>query len=77
MGFIGLNGATNQAITIRTFVSRQRIVVQTGGGIVARSEDEYELQRSEQQTRCIEKAMNLAVTLKINPNVLSFQYLKQ
>lgn len=45
IGFIGLNGELNQAITIRTFVSRNNeLWFQAGGGIVARSQDEYELQ---------------------------------
>lgn len=45
IGFIGMNGELNQAITIRTFVSRNNeLWFYTGGGIVARSQDEYELQ---------------------------------
>ena len=45
IGFIGLNGSLNQAITIRTFVSRNGVLwFQAGGGIVAKSNDEYELQ---------------------------------
>ena len=41
IGFIGLNGDLNQAITIRTFVSRNNeLWLQAGGGIVARSQDE-------------------------------------
>src|SRR5574344_2913330 len=38
IGFIGLNGTLNQAITIRTFVSRNNeLWFQAGGGIVANS----------------------------------------
>lgn len=45
IGFIGLNGTLNQAITIRTFVSRNNeLWFQAGGGIVAKSNEEYELQ---------------------------------
>ena len=45
VGFIGLNGNLNQAITIRTFVSRGgELWFQAGGGIVAKSNVEYELQ---------------------------------
>ena len=45
IGFIGLNGDINQAITIRTFVSRNGTLwFQAGGGIVAKSNVEGELQ---------------------------------
>ncbi|MBR3514321.1 MAG: anthranilate synthase component I family protein [Bacteroidaceae bacterium] len=45
IGFIGLDGSLNQAITIRTFVSRNNeLWFQAGGGIVAKSDVEYELQ---------------------------------
>ena len=45
IGFIGLDGSLNQAITIRTFVSRNSILwFQAGGGIVAKSNVENELQ---------------------------------
>lgn len=45
IGFIGLDGSLNQAITIRTFVSRNNeLWFQAGGGIVAKSDEEYELQ---------------------------------
>ncbi|MBR5385102.1 MAG: anthranilate synthase component I family protein [Bacteroidales bacterium] len=44
IGFIGLNGSLNQAITIRTFVSRNgELWFQAGGGIVAASDVEAEL----------------------------------
>lgn len=45
VGFIGFNGNMNQAITIRTFVSRNNTLwFQAGGGIVAKSNVEQELQ---------------------------------
>lgn len=45
VGYIGFNGNLNQAITIRTFVSRNgELWFQAGGGIVAKSDVEYELQ---------------------------------
>lgn len=45
IGFIGFNGNMNQAITIRTFVSRNNTLwFQAGGGIVAKSNVEQELQ---------------------------------
>jgi len=44
IGFVGLNGDINQAITIRTFVSRNnQLWYQAGAGVVSQSNDEYEL----------------------------------
>lgn len=66
IGFIGLNGELNQAITIRTFVSRNNeLWFQAGGGIVARSQDEYELQEVNNKLGALKKAIDLAVKLKI------------
>ena len=65
IGFIGLNGDLNQAITIRTFVSRNNeLWLQAGGGIVARSQDEYELQEVNNKLGALKKAIDLAETLK-------------
>jgi anthranilate synthase component 1 len=45
IGVVGLNGNVNQAITIRSFVSRGNVLhYQAGAGIVAQSDDERELQ---------------------------------
>lgn len=65
IGFIGLNGELNQAITIRTFVSRNNeLWLQAGGGIVAKSNEEYELQEVNNKLGALKKAIDLAVTLK-------------
>lgn len=65
IGFIGLNGELNQAITIRTFVSRNNeLWFQAGGGIVARSQDEYELQEVNNKLGALKKAIDLAIKLK-------------
>ena len=65
IGFIGLNGDLNQAITIRTFVSRNNeLWFQAGGGIVARSVEENELQEVNNKLGALKKAIDLAVTLK-------------
>lgn len=61
IGFIGLNGNLNQAITIRTFVSRnQELWFQAGGGIVAQSNEEYELQEINNKLGALRKAIELA-----------------
>lgn len=61
IGFIGLNGTLNQAITIRTFVSRNNeLWFQAGGGIVAKSNEEYELQEVNNKLGALKKAIVLA-----------------
>ena len=60
IGFIGLNGSLNQAITIRTFVSRNGVLwFQAGGGIVAKSNDEYELQEVNNKLGALKKAIEM------------------
>ena len=61
IGFIGLDGNVNQAITIRTFVSRNNeLWFQAGGGIVARSDDEYELQEVNNKLQALRRAILMA-----------------
>lgn len=64
VGFIGLNKSINQAITIRTFVSRNsELWLQAGGGIVAKSNEEYELQEVNSKLGALIKAIDMAETL--------------
>ena len=61
IGFIGIHGNLNQAITIRTFVSRNgELWFQAGGGIVAKSNEEYELQEVNNKLGALRKAMSKA-----------------
>ncbi len=61
IGFIGLDGTLNQAITIRTFVSRNNeLWFQAGGGIVAKSNEEAELQEVNNKLGALKKAIVLA-----------------
>ena len=61
IGMIGLDGSLNQAITIRTFVSRNgELWFQAGGGIVARSNEEYELQEVNNKLGALRKAIERA-----------------
>ncbi|KAA6331565.1 Anthranilate synthase component 1 [termite gut metagenome] len=65
IGFIGLNGNLNQAITIRTFVSRNNeLWYQAGGGIVAGSREENELQEVNNKLGALKKAIDIAGTLR-------------
>ena len=64
IGFIGLDGDLNQAINIRTFVSRGNVLYyQAGAGIVAKSNDERELQEVNNKLGALKKAIDLATTL--------------
>jgi len=61
IGFIGLNGDLNQAIVIRTFISRNgELWFQAGSGVVAKSNDEYELQEVNSKLGALAKAIQLA-----------------
>ncbi len=65
IGFIGFNGDLNQAITIRTFVSRgNTLFYQAGAGIVAKSNDESELQEVNNKLGALKRAVDIAVNLK-------------
>jgi Anthranilate/para-aminobenzoate synthases component I len=65
IGFIGFNGDLNQAITIRSFVSRGNVLYyQAGAGVVAKSDDERELQEVNNKLGALKKAIDLASTLK-------------
>ena len=61
VGSIGFDGNINQAITIRTFVSRNNeLWFQAGGGIVAKSDVEYELQEVNNKLGALRKAIAIA-----------------
>ena len=64
IGIIGLDGSLNQAITIRTFVARNgELWFQAGGGIVAKSDVEYELQEVNNKLGALRKAILQAEAL--------------
>ena len=64
VGSIGFDGSLNQAITIRTFVSRGgELWFQAGGGIVAKSDPERELQEVNNKLGALRKAVELAAKL--------------
>ena len=64
IGIIGLDGSLNQAITIRTFVSRNgELWFQAGGGIVAKSNEDYELQEVNNKLGALRKAIEKAELL--------------
>ena len=64
VGSIGFDGSLNQAITIRSFVSRAgELWFQAGSGIVAKSDAEYELQEVNHKLGALRKAIELAAKL--------------
>ena len=61
IGFVGFNGDLNQAIIIRTFISRNNeLWFQAGGGIVAKSDEEYELQEVNNKLGALRQAIFMA-----------------
>lgn len=61
IGFIGFDGSLNQAITIRTFVSRNgKLHFQAGAGIVSLSNPERELQEVNNKLGALSKAIERA-----------------
>ncbi|MDR3273111.1 MAG: anthranilate synthase component I family protein [Flavobacteriaceae bacterium] len=65
IGFIGLNGDLNQAITIRSFLSKNNVLYyQAGAGVVYKSNPSAELQEVNNKLEALKKAIDLAETLK-------------
>ena len=61
IGFVGFNGTCNQAIMIRTFLSRENtLTYQAGAGVVAASVPESELQEVNNKLNALKNAMILA-----------------
>ncbi len=64
IGFIGFNGTCNQAIMIRTFMSKDNtLTYQAGAGIVAASNPESELMEVNNKLEALKKAVELAQTV--------------
>jgi len=61
IGYIGLNGDLNQAITIRSFVSKNNVLYyQAGAGIVSQSNEESELREVNNKLKALKAAINVA-----------------
>ena len=61
LGYIGFDGSMNQAITIRSFVSKNNtLYYQAGAGIVAKSDEESELQEVNNKLAALKKAVDVA-----------------
>lgn len=65
IGYIGFDGDLNQAITIRTFLSKNNtLYYQAGGGIVAKSNPETEVMEVKNKLGALAKAVKVAQELK-------------
>jgi len=61
IGYIGLNGDLNQAITIRSFISKDNVLYyQAGAGIISQSNEESELQEVNNKLRALKTAIDTA-----------------
>ncbi len=64
IGFMGFDGSCNQAIMIRTFLSKENtLTCQAGGGIVAASDPAGEMQEVKNKLGALKKAIELAATI--------------
>ena len=64
IGYFGLDGSVNQAITIRSFLSQnQTLYSQAGAGVVIDSKEENELEEVNHKLKALKHALNLAETL--------------
>ena len=65
VGFVGFDGSCNQAIVIRSFLSRgNTLISQAGAGIVAASQPENELQEVNNKLGALKKAVIAAATIQ-------------
>jgi anthranilate synthase component I len=61
IGYIGFDGSFNQAITIRSFVSKNNtLYYQAGAGIVAKSDEESEMQEVNNKLAALKRAVEVA-----------------
>ena len=61
IGYVGFNGNLNQAITIRTFISKNnKLYMQAGAGIVSKSHPETELSEVKHKLGALKKALDQA-----------------
>ena len=65
IGYIGLNGDLTQAITIRTFLSKNNtLFYRAGGGIVAQSQPHREVQEVKSKLQALKSAIHYAKKIK-------------
>jgi anthranilate synthase component 1 len=66
IGFMGFNGDFNHAIMIRSFLStNHKLYYQAGAGVVAKSEEEKELQEVNNKVAALRSAIEQATEMTI------------
>ena len=66
VGYLGLNGSFNQAIMIRSFLSKgNKLYFQAGAGIVSKSIPQSELQEVHNKLEALRKALTLASEINL------------
>ena len=61
IGFLGFNGDIVQAITIRSFLSKDnRLIYQAGAGVISKSVEDNELREVNNKLLALKKAIKLA-----------------
>lgn len=64
LGFVGFDGSCNQAIMIRTFLSKNHtLFYQAGAGIVAKSDSQSELEEVNNKLGALKKAIKKAISI--------------
>jgi anthranilate synthase component 1 len=64
LGFLGFDGTVNQAIVIRSFLSKNnQLIFQAGAGVVVGSSPEGEVQEVYNKIAALQKAIKQAETL--------------
>ena len=68
IGYLGFDGTFNQAIVIRSFLSKgNRLYFQAGAGIVSKSVPESELQEVNNKLMALRRALDLASEIHVSP----------
>jgi len=69
LGYIGFDGSFNQAITIRSFVSKNNtLYYQAGAGVVAKSDEESEMQEVNNKLAALKRAIQMAGNRSLKGN---------
>ncbi len=71
VGYVGLDGAMDMCITIRTFViANGRAYLQSGAGIVADSDPQCEYEETLHKARALHHALELAAGMHVEPQAV-------
>jgi anthranilate synthase component 1 len=72
VGYVGLDGAMDMCITIRTFViAAGRAYLQSGAGIVADSDPQREYEETLHKAKALHRALELAAGMHVEPEAVT------